>query len=259
MGGGLNNSDGEGRREDALVAGTWHGIDCLRSRQTFAYRLALTRAEGSAVDAAGPVLLLGLLLPDPCLLQSRPNVWFFGNDYISKFAQLELNLSTVLPRSVVRGRKNPLHFGFAARLHRARKVAGLSFTALAHLAGLSSAKTTSALERGDNVPRVDTAEMLARALHLAPCQLAFGVDQPWDPAASMLCDGLPQRLRETRLARGLSMREVERVAEIADSLVRMTELGRSVLTPVTVVKLAQALAVLLAWLAFGLGPMELLT
>ena len=161
----------------------------------------------------------------------------------------------MIPRSVVRGRPNPTHVKFPTRLRKARKSAGLTFTTLAERAGMTTA-TTSTLERGANVPRVDTVEKLARALNLPPSLLAFGVDHPWDQRAGLLYKGLPARLREVRQVRELSMRELERRVGMADNLVRNTEKGHSSPTISTVEKLASALGVSSAWLAYGLGPMD---
>jgi transcriptional regulator with XRE-family HTH domain len=55
----------------------------------------------------------------------------------------------------------------------------------------------------------------------------------------------------------MAMRELERAAGTSDSLVRLTETKRSVPTLGTVEKLAKALKVNAAWLAFGLGPRDL--
>lgn len=163
----------------------------------------------------------------------------------------------MLPRPVVRGRKNPLYLGFASRLRRARSSAGLSFTALAHKAGISSAKTTSALERGDNVPRVDTVEKLAHALMLSPGMLAFGIAAPWNPPATLLCEKLSQRLRAIRLERSHSLREVGRRSETSGNLIKMIEMG-TMPSIDTLENIAKSLDISPAWLAYGLGPMSVL-
>lgn len=159
----------------------------------------------------------------------------------------------MLPSPVVRGRKNPLYLGFTKRLRRARRSAGLSFTALAHLAGISSAKTTSALERGDNVPRVDTVERLAQALRLSPGMLAFGIAAPLSSSEALRSSDLAQRLRDLRALQGLSMREVGRRSETSGNLVKMVESG-TMPSIDTLEKIAKALDVSPAWLAYGIGP-----
>ena len=80
----------------------------------------------------------------------------------------------VIPNGVVRGRKNPLHFGFAERLKRARRVADVSYAALGRQAGFGSRTTAALLENGERVPRVDTVEKLASALDVSPAWLAYG-------------------------------------------------------------------------------------
>lgn len=65
------------------------------------------------------------------------------------------------------------------RLRQARERAGLSGAALARHAEASSS-TVSHIELGKFIPRLDTAEKLAKALRIAPCWLAFGIG-PIDP------------------------------------------------------------------------------
>ena len=163
----------------------------------------------------------------------------------------------MLPRHVVRGAPNPLHFGFSDRLRRARKAAGLTPTALAQKAGSVSRATVAALEAGENIPRVDTVESLAKALALSPSLLAFGLDSASESLKGKLCDGLPQRLRDTRRAHGLSMRELGRQADASVVLVRSTEAGASLPNLARLEALAKALRVSPAWLAYGEGPLEL--
>lgn len=165
----------------------------------------------------------------------------------------------MLPRHVVRGAPNPLHYGFAERLRRARKAAKLTHTSLAREAAAVSRATTAALEAEENVPRVDTVEYLSNALKLSPSTLAFGIDHPWESRAGLRCDGLSARLREVRKARGLSMRELARQAAASVVLVRSTECGASLPNLARLEALAKALGVSPAWLAYGEGPMEVPT
>ena len=162
----------------------------------------------------------------------------------------------MLRRAVVRGAPNPLHFGFAQRLRRARKAADLTHSALARATGAVSRATTAALEAGENVPRVDTVERLANALGLSPCTLAFGIDQPWEHTEGLRCQGLPARLREAREACGLSMRELSRRADASVVLVRSTEVGASLPNLVRLEALAKALGLSPCWLAYGVGERE---
>src|SRR5436190_2047804 len=82
--------------------------------------------------------------------------------------------SRVLSKGVVRGKPNPRFRGFPTRLRRARKAAGLSYASVSQSAGLGTSATAHALEHGENIPRADTVEKLAHALHVSPCFLAFG-------------------------------------------------------------------------------------
>jgi len=71
--------------------------------------------------------------------------------------------------------------GLAERLAAARQAARLSMRELGRQAELS-VNAVSLLESGRGVPRVDSCEALARALHVAPCWLAYGVGR--GPVAS---------------------------------------------------------------------------
>ena len=162
----------------------------------------------------------------------------------------------MLPSGVVRGRRNPLHLGFAHRLTRARKAAGMSGSALSLAAGMTADAAWS-LEAGGRVPRVDTVERLAKVLQLSPCFLAFGVEQPCDPSEGLLSAGLADRLLQVRESKSISRQELGRCSETSDSLVRMTETRATVPNIAKVEQLAKALDVSPCWLAFGLGNKEL--
>lgn len=70
-----------------------------------------------------------------------------------------------------------------ARLFAVRKAARLGMLALAKRSGVSSA-TINHIEKGRQLPAVDTVERLARALGIRPCWLAFGDGVPAaEPAA----------------------------------------------------------------------------
>lgn len=162
----------------------------------------------------------------------------------------------VLSGCVVRGRPNPRFKTFPARLGRARKAAGLSYASLAEASGLTAA-TAHALENGDNVPRIDTVEKLARALDLSPCRLAFGLDAVRAAEGHEHCTGFPQRLREAREARGLSMREASRHTATSPTLISSAEAGNTMPNLAKLEALAKGLGVSACWLAFGVGPREL--
>lgn len=162
----------------------------------------------------------------------------------------------MLPTGVVRGRKNPLHLGFAERLRRARKAARLSHAALARAAGLASRTTTATLESGSSVPRVDTVEWLATALKLSPSYLAFGLGLPSQVDQAERAAGLPDRLLMAREQRGLSRLQLGQRSGTSHTLVRMTETGTTMPNLAKLEALAKALGISPAWLAFGLQPME---
>lgn len=123
---------------------------------------------------------------------------------------------------------------------------------------LSDGKTVFLLEEGRHVPRLDTVEKIASALGLSPAFLAYGIEaDASQPTAGLRCEGVASRLRETRIARGLTMRALARAAGLTDTAVRSTETGASMPSIATVESFAVALGVSPAWLAYGLGPMEL--
>lgn len=199
--------------------------------------------------------MLGSIWPAPCLLQPQVNAIAFCSHHHIQTCSTGTACRLVIPSSVVRGRKNPLHFGFAQRLKRARRVAKLSHAALARQAGLASRTTTALLESGERTPRVDTVEQLAKALNVSPSLLAFGLAPAVIASDGLRCSGLAGRLREARTSQGLSLNEVGRRAGTAASQVQKTEQGRTVPTLTTVEQLASALHLSPAWLAFGLGEM----
>lgn len=163
----------------------------------------------------------------------------------------------VLLGAVVRGRRNPLYLGLPARLKRARE--NLSFDSVATSAGLFDGSTVFLLERKKgHVPRLDTVERVAYALRLSPAFLAYGIESDASqPTDGLRCEGVASRLRETRTARGLTMRALAQAASLTHTAVRSTETGASMPSIATVEAFAVALGVSPAWLAYGLGPIEL--
>jgi transcriptional regulator with XRE-family HTH domain len=130
-------------------------------------------------------------------------------------------------------------------------------SALSHAVGMAH-NTSGHLETGGRVPRVDTVEKLAHVLHVAPCFLAFGIDQPCESVQGLLSAGLPERLLQARDSRGFSRKELGRRSNTSDGFVRMTEAGATVPNIAKVEQLAQALDVSACWLAYGVGDWELL-
>lgn len=116
---------------------------------------------------------------------------------------------------------------------------------------------SSELEGGGRVPRVDTVEKLAKVLHVSPCLLAFGIEQPCESAPGSLSAGLAGRLLHLRKERELSRRELGRLSGTSDNFVQMTETGATIPNIAKLEQLAKALQVSVCWLAFGLGSPEL--
>jgi transcriptional regulator with XRE-family HTH domain len=171
------------------------------------------------------------------------------------FSQVEHQSARVIPGSVVRGRKNPDYLGFPARLKKARKSQGASLdTTAAHL---SDGKTVFLLEERRHVPRLDTVEKIAHALGLSPAFLAYGLPtEPTPPSDGLHSVGVAARLRETRILLGLSVLALATAAGLSHTAVGNVERG-TMPSIATAEALAVALGVSPAWLAYGLGPMEL--
>ena len=156
-----------------------------------------------------------------------------------------------------RGRRNPSHFGFAARLRRARKAGDDSRSRLTQRAGLLDGKAVLLLEQGQRIPRLDTVERVAYALGLSPAFLAYGIEADASPPPDGLRrEGVASRLRETRIHLGLSVLALATAAGLSHTAVGNVERG-TMPTLATAEALAIALGVSPGWLAYGLGPMEL--
>lgn len=157
---------------------------------------------------------------------------------------------------MVRGKKNPAHFGLGDRVRRARIALGVSSAELARRAGFRSHSTPILIERGTHYPRIDHVERLAAALDVSAGFLAFGADPsiPKPPGGSV---GFSGRLRSARTELGISMRELERASGLAVGVGRAAEAAKSIPTVRTVERIAVSIGVSPAWLAFGEGPREL--
>ncbi len=162
----------------------------------------------------------------------------------------------MISTGVARGIPNPLHQMFPQRLRKARKARGMHPTGLTLAAGLGGSMV-ALLEGGRSLPRLPTAECLARALGVSPGWLAYGLGDAADPAEpGALSEGLAARAKAVRAALALSMREVARRAKLTEGAVRSAERG-TMPSIKTAEALAGALGVSPAWLAFGEGPQEL--
>ena len=115
----------------------------------------------------------------------------------------------------------------------------------------------SELEAGDRIPRVDTAEKLAKVLRVSPCLLAYGIEAPCDAGGDSLSAGLPARLAQVRQERGFSRLSLGGLSGTSHTFVRDTENGKSVPNIAKVEALAKALKVSPCWLAYGIGPQVL--
>ena len=157
---------------------------------------------------------------------------------------------------MVRGRRNPLYVGLPVRLKRAR--GNLSFQSIADAAEIPDGQVVFRLERRTgHVPRCDTVEKIAYALDLSPALLAYGIEgTDSQPSRDFRCAGIANRLRDTRIIRGLSVLAVARAAGVSHTAVGNIERGTMPGID-TAELLANALGVSPGWLAYGLGPVEL--
>lgn len=155
---------------------------------------------------------------------------------------------------MVRGRKNPLHFGLAKRLRAARRQRDIGGKPLSLAADLA-ATTVLRIESEAAVPAVDVIAKLAATLKVSPSYLAYGIEPPdTGPSASASTHaiaGLGQRLQSAREQRGLSQNALSKTAGVARTTIGYIESGQTTPSIATVELLAQALGVSVAWLAFA--------
>lgn len=163
-----------------------------------------------------------------------------------------IRLRTVLRGSVVRGQKNPLHHDLPIRLRKALKQSGLTRTALARLAGVSH-PVVGSLETRQSLTTVSTIVRLALALGVSSSWLAYGLGEQNGQGNAASCDGMDERLRLARKARGHTRTELARLAEVTPGTIAHIEGGGQAKVN-TVESLAKALEVSPGWLAFGIGP-----
>lgn len=157
---------------------------------------------------------------------------------------------------MVRGRKNPAFLGLVSRLKRLRKAAGMSYDSVAAATGMLDAPTVFRLEHGQRIPRLDTVEKVATALAVSPSYLAYGVHA----TAPVGCESsgasyMGQRLRSAREALGLSILAIAKHAGISHTSVGNIERG-AMPNIEAAERLAVALGVSPAWLAFGAEPVN---
>lgn len=155
---------------------------------------------------------------------------------------------------MVRGRKNPRHFGLALRLRQAREQSGLKKSPLAQRAGLAAA-TERDIESGARLPTVSTIARLAAALSVSPGWLAYGIGDAGigGVKTAMNTAGMGLRLQVRRTQHGISKAALARRVGLSPTALANIESGAQ--SGVDVVEeLARVLGVSPAWLAFGQMP-----
>lgn len=157
----------------------------------------------------------------------------------------------VLDGSVVRGRRNPGHFKLASRLKQLRTELGYSRSSLSAAAGLTN-RVVGYIEQQERIPRLSTVVRLASTLGVAPGWLAFGHGDR-TPARSSEAMEFAARLQAVRAMHALSRATLAAAAGVLEGSVQRIEEGRGEANVETVERLAIALGVSAAWLAFGEG------
>ena len=185
----------------------------------------------------------------------------------------DLGVSSVgcLSDSVTQGSKNPLWLGLGVRLSQVRDAQQRTAKELGLAAGLSI-NAVAQIEDGYATPFIETVERIAAALGVSPGWLAFGPfgDEPFrqkrtrPPRPPKMPEGAAhhrdykqrhqhccERLRNTRAALGLSMRAAANAAAISVQTWSNAEAGTTVPRIDIVERMAVALDVAPAWLAYG--------
>jgi transcriptional regulator with XRE-family HTH domain len=157
---------------------------------------------------------------------------------------------------VVRGVKNPLHFGLPRRLRATRLKADLARQALSLAAQLAS-NAVHRIEVEQRVPSVEAVEKLAAVLRVSPCFLSFGVERTFDERALGRTSELAARLRGAREQCGLSLNALAKASGVARTMIGYIESGDTMPSLATVELLASALRVSVCWLAFAEGDAAL--
>lgn len=155
---------------------------------------------------------------------------------------------------MVRGRKNPRHFGLSLRLKQAREQSGLKKSPLAQRAGLAAA-TERDIESGVRLPTVSTIARLAAALSVFPGWLAYGIGDVGIVGVTTTANtmAMGMRLQVTRTQQGFSKAALARLVGLSPTALANIESGAQ--SGVDVVEaLAKVLGISPAWLAFGQMP-----
>ena len=153
---------------------------------------------------------------------------------------------------MVRGRRNPLHFGLPTRLRKARQAALLTPKAVVQKMGGDQA-TVRDIEQGTRVPTVRTIARLAVALKVSPAWLAYGIGEPAAETAAATCEEMGARLQASREEKGMTKAALARQGGLSPSAFAKIENGGQ--SGIDVIEsLAKALGMSAGWLAFGIGP-----
>lgn len=151
---------------------------------------------------------------------------------------------------MVRGRKNPLHFGLGKRLAAVRKEQKIGGKPLSLAAGLSMTAVLR-IEQDSSIPSVETVAKLAAVLKVSPSHLAYGIAPRSIPSTWEQESALPQRLRQLREERDLSLNALAKLSGVARTTIGYIEAKETAPSIATIELLAQALGVSVCWLAFA--------
>lgn len=152
---------------------------------------------------------------------------------------------------MVRGRRNPLHFKLAERLKASRKARGMSQWAVCEAAGVADT-VVGYIEDQGGTPRISTVAKLAKALGVSNGWLAFGLETGAEHSFSEGME-LAARLRALRTLYGISRAKLGQAGGVPVGSIQHIEEGRGAPRVDTIERLAVALDVSPAWLAFGEG------
>ena len=121
---------------------------------------------------------------------------------------------------------------------------------LSLLAGLGN-NAVSRIEDEGRMPTIDTVEQLAHALGVASSWLAFGIGAASPVSVKSACEAVGARLRKMRGDRGYTVRGLGELAGVSGAAVSAIENKPHMPSLAMIEKLAKALDVSPAWLAFG--------
>lgn len=141
------------------------------------------------------------------------------------------------------------------RLRKARKASGLTRAGLSHRVGHDS-KIAADIEAGQRLPTVGTTARLAAALGVSATWLAYGIGEEQHEGRAADCLEMGARLQAVRTEQGQSKASLARLAALNPGSIAGIENGGQAGVD-TIERLAKALGVSPAWLAYGLGERAL--